>query len=117
MSNPLDPISDSLNIATIQTIDQLDLPLMQKHHVRILAHCLAILQFISNQNSYSSNEVITLREWCNNQSQKFNDQKFSDLFYEQLATTAKTLTTFSETLGKNIDDIKIEDLVLLVRES
>ena len=114
MSNQLDPISDPLNIATIQTIDQLDLPLMQKHHLRILAHCLAILKVISRKNS-SSKEILTLREWCNNQSQKFNDQKFSDLFYEQIDSTAKKLKNFSEALGKNIDDLKIEDLVLLVR--
>ena len=43
MSNNLDPLSNLLNIQTMQEIDNLDLPIMQKHHVRILAHCLQIL--------------------------------------------------------------------------
>ena len=51
MSNPLDPPSNPLNLETIQEIDNLDLPIMQKHHVRILAHCLQILKIIAEENS------------------------------------------------------------------
>ncbi len=51
MSNHLDPLSDLLNVETIQEIDNLDLPMMQKHHLRILAHCLQILKIINLDNS------------------------------------------------------------------
>ena len=51
MSNHLDPSSDLLNIETIQEIDNLDLSIMQKHHLRILAHCLQILKIINLDNS------------------------------------------------------------------
>ena len=51
MSNHLDPLSNPLNIETIQEIDNLDLPIMQKHHLRILAHCLQILKSINLENS------------------------------------------------------------------
>jgi len=51
MSNHLDHFSNPLNIETIQEIDNLDLPLMQKHHLRILAHCLQILKIINSDNS------------------------------------------------------------------
>ena len=51
MSNHLDPLSNPLNIETIQEIDNLDLPIMQKHHLRILAHCLQILKIINLDNS------------------------------------------------------------------
>ena len=51
MSNHLDPLSNPLNIETIQEIDNLDLPIMQKHHLRILAHCLQILKIINVDNS------------------------------------------------------------------
>ena len=114
MSNNLDPTSNPLNIQTIKEIDNLDLPIMQKHHVRILAHCLQILKII---NANCSSELIdknSLREWCDNQSKKFDDKKFSELFYEQLESTAKKLNTFSKRLGKNIEDLEIDDLVLLV---
>ena len=116
MSNHHKPSSDFLNIQTIQKIDQLNLPMMQKHHVRILAHCLFILKDLSSDNNSSSGEANLLKEWCNKESQKFNDQKFNDLLYEQLASTAKKLNFFSKSIGKRIKDLEISDLVELVQE-
>ena len=116
MSNNLDPFSSNLNIQTIKEIDNLDLPTMQKHHVRILAHCLQILKIINLDNSLEYQNKNPLREWCDNQSKKFDDKKFSDLFYEQLESTSRKLNTFSKTIGKNIEDLEIDDLVLLVEQ-
>ena len=117
MSNHLDPLSNSLNIEIIQEIDNLDLPIMQKHHLRILAHCLQILKTIDPNNSLENKNKNLLREWCDNQSRKFDDKKFSDLFYEQLESTSRKLCTFSKKIGKNIEDLKIDDLVPLVEQS
>ncbi len=117
MSSQLDQLSNSLNLQTIQTIEKLNLPIMQKHHIRILVHCLEILNSISRDNSLCSDQENLLREWCNRESRKFNDQQFSDLLYEQLALTAKKLNLFSQKIGKDIKDLDIEDLVLLVQES
>ena len=117
MSNNLDPSSNPLTIQTIEEIDNLDLPLMQKHHVRILAHCLHILKIINIDNSFEYQNKNLLREWCDNQSKKFDDKKFSDLFYRQLESTSKKLSTFSKKIGKNINDLEINDLVLLVEQS
>ena len=117
MSNHLDPLSNLLNIETIQEIDNLDLPIMHKHHVRILAHCLHILKMLNANNSLENQNKNLLKEWCDNQSRKFDDKKFSDLFYEQLESTAIKLNAFSKRIGKNIEDLKIDDLVLLVEQS
>ena len=116
MSKHLDPLSDPLNIETIQEIDNLDLPIMQKHHLRILAHCLQILKKINVETSFEYQNKNPLKDWCDNQSKKFNDKKFSDLFYEQLESTSIKLNTFSKKIGKNIEDLEIDDLVLLVKE-
>ena len=113
MSNHLDPLYNPLNIKTIQEIDNLDLPLMQKHHLRILAHCLQILKIINVDNSLEYRHKNPLREWCDNQSNKFDDKKFSDLFYEQLESTSKKLSTFSKKIGKSIEDLEIDDFCLL----
>ena len=114
MSNHLDPLSNPLNVQTIQEIDNLDLSIMQKHHLRILAHCLHILKIINADNSLEDQNKNLLREWCDNQSKKFDDKKFSDLFYEQLESTSKKLSNFSKKIGKNIEDLNIDDLVILV---
>ena len=116
MSNHLDPLSNPLNIEIIQEIDNLGLPVMQKHHLRILAHCLQILKIINVDNSFEYQNKNLLREWCDNQSKKFDDKKFSDLFYEQLESTSKKLSTFSKKIGKNIEDLEMDDLVLLVEQ-
>ncbi len=117
MSNHLDPLSNPLNMQTIQEIETLDLPIMQKHHVRILAHCLQIFKIITADKSSELSDKNPLREWCDYQSNKFDDKKFSDLFYKQLESTAKKLNTFSKRIGKNIEDLDIDDLVLLVQQS
>ena len=117
MSDNLDPLSNPLNIQTIKEIDNLDLPIIKKHHVRILAHCLQILKIINADDSSQLCDKNSLKEWCDNQSRKFDDKKFSDLFYQQLYSTSKKLNTFSQRLGKNIEDLEIDDLILLVEQS
>ena len=117
MSNNLDPLSNPLNIEIIKEIDNLNLPIMQKHHVRILAHCLQIFKIINSDNSSLPTNKNSLREWCDNQSRKFEDKNFSDLFYAQLDSTVEKLNIFSQKIGKNIEDLEIDDLVLLVEQS
>jgi len=116
MSNNFDSFLNPLNIKTINEIDNLDLQIMQKHHVRILAHCLNVLKIVYADNSFEYQNKNPLREWCDNQSKKFDDKKFSDLFYYQLESTSKKLSTFSKKIGKNIEDLDIDDLVLLVEK-
>ena len=107
MSNNLDSFLNPFNIQTIRAIDNLDIPLMKKHHVRILAHCLQILKTINADDSSESCDKNPLREWCDNQSRVFDDKKFSDLFYAQLDSAAKKLSSFSQRIGKNLSLIHI----------
>jgi len=116
MSNNFDSSSNLLNIETIQEIDNLDLTTMKRHHIRILAHCLQILKIINIDNSFEYQNKNPLREWCDNQSKKFDDKKFSDLLYQQLESTSNKLISFSKKIGKNVEDLEIDDLVLLVDE-
>ena len=116
MSNQPEDLSNYLKNQTIQAIDKMNLSIIQKHHLRILAHCLAILKVISKDNSSYSDRENRLREWCDKESRKFNDKKFSDLLFEKLASTATKLDTFSQKIGKKMKDLEIEDLVLLVEQ-
>ena len=117
MSNHLDSLSNPLNMQIIEEIDNLNLPTVQKHHVRILAHCLQILKILNTNNTLENQNKNLLKEWCDNQSRKFDDKEFSDLFYKQLESTSKKLNIFSKKIRKNIVDLKIDDLVLLVQQS
>ena len=122
MSNNPDPLSNPLNIQTIKEIDNLDLPIMQKHHVRILAHCLQILKIINIDNSFEYQNKNPLREWCDNQSKKFDDKKFSDLFYYQLESTSKKSVTanpssLDEGKNGNICTVSIKSFKLSIKNS
>ena len=83
----------------------------------MLAHCLAILKDISKEESSLFKEDELLRQWCESQSQHFNDEKFNELFYEQMSSAAKKLNSFSEKQEKNFKELNFEDLIILVKQN
>ena len=117
MSNQSNSFSNPLNKKIIQSIDQLNLSIIQKHHVRLLAHCLEIFKELAKDDMSSCNEDVVLREWCQKQSQEFNDKNFNELFYEQMSSAATKLKNFSATIGKNLKELDIDDLILLVKQN
>ena len=116
MSNQTNSFLSPLNEEAIKNIDQLNLSVIQKHHVRILAHCLEILKKIALRDEIPFfDEDEALREWCEKQSQEFNDKKFNKLFYEQMSSAAKKLNSYSKKAGKKFKELDIEDLIILVK--
>ena len=116
MSNQTNSFSSPLSNEMIKNIDQLNLPIIQKQHIRLLAHCLAIFKEISKNETSTFNEDELLRDWCAKQSQKFNDTQFNQLFYEQMSSAAKKLNSFSESIEKNFNELNLEDLIILVQQ-
>ena len=116
MSNQTNSFSNPLSDAIVKNIDQLNLPIMQKHHIRLLAHCLEIFKEISKDQVPLFEEDELLRKWCDMQSQKFNDEEFNKLFYQQMSAAAKKLNSFSKSIKKNFKELDLEDLVLLVEQ-
>ena len=106
------PLSDEI----VKNIDQLNLPIIKKHHVRLLAHCLEIFKEIGKDEKSLLEEEI-LKEWCEKQSKKFNDKNFNKLFYEQMFSAAKKLNFFSKSIKKNFKELNIEDLITLVEQN
>ena len=114
MSNQTNSFSSPLNQQIVHTIDKLNLSIIQKHHIRLLAHCLEILKEIGKDDMPLFDEDDLLREWCDKQTQKFNDKNFNQLFYEQMYSAAKKLNSFSQSIEKNFKDLNLEDLIILV---
>ena len=114
MSHQSNSFSNPLSEDLVKKIDQLNLPIIQKQHIRLLAHCLAIFKEISKDDipSFEDNEL--LKDWCDQQSQKFNDEKFNQLFYQQMSSAAKKLNSFSKSIKKNFKELELEDLITLV---
>ena len=117
MSNQTNSFSSPLNDEVVKHIDQLNLTIVQKHHLRILAHCLEIFKEIAIDEKYSFQENELLREWCYEQSQKFKDENFNKLFYEQMSSAAKKLNSFSQSQGKTLRELDLKDLIILISEN
>ena len=117
MSNKTNYFSSPISDEIVKNIDQLNLSIIQKHHIRLLAHCLEILKELTKEDITLFEEDKLLREWCEKQSQKFNDTNFNQLFYEQMSSAAKKLNDFSLRQGKNLKELELEDLIILVKEN
>ena len=117
MSNQPNSFPSPLNDKIVKIIDQLNLSIIQKQHIRLLAHCLEIFKEIVIDDMSSFDEDKLLREWCEKQSQKFDDKKFNELFYEQMSSAAKKLNSLSQRVKKKFKDLDLEDLIILVQEN
>ena len=107
------PLSDEI----VKNIDQLNLPIIKKHHVRLLAHCLEIFKEIGKDEKSFFEEDELLKKWCEKKSQKFNDKNFNQLFYEQMCSAAKKINLFSKSIDKNFKELDLEDLITLVEQN
>ena len=117
MSNQTNSFPSPLSDEIAKNIDQLNLPIIKKHHVRLLAHCLEIFKEIGKVENSLFEEDELLKEWCEKQSQKFNDKNFNKLFYEQMFAAAKKLNFFSMSIKKNFKELDLEDLITLVEQN
>ncbi len=117
MSNQTNPFPSPLSDEIVKNINQLNLPIIKKHHVRLLAHCLEIFKEIGTDEKSLFGEDELLKRWCEKQSQKFNDKKFNQLFYEQMSLAAKKLNFFSQSIKKNLKELDLEDLITLVEQN
>ena len=117
MSNQTNSLSSPLSDEIAKNIDQLNLSIIQKHHIRLLAHCLEIFKEISKEDLSFFEEDELLKEWCEKQSQQFNDKNFNKIFYEQMSSAAKKLNSFSLSLKKKFKDLDLEDLIILVEQN
>ena len=114
MSEQLENFSSPIGKDVAQKIQELDLPLIQKHHVRLLAHCLEIFRNISfvNDGKFPTDKLI--KDWCAAEVKKIDDYEFTNLLYEQMNAAAEKLDLHSRKIGKNKLDLQISDLVNLV---
>ncbi len=117
MSNQINSFPSPLSDEIVKNIDQLNLPIIKKHHVRLLAHCLEVLKEIAKDDITLFEEDKLLREWCERQAEKFNDKNFNQLFYEQMSSAAKKLNSFSQSIEKKFKDLDLEDLITLVEQN
>ncbi len=117
MSDQTNSLSSPLSDEIAKNIDQLNLSIIQKHHVRLLAHCLEIFKEIAQDETSLFEEEELLRKWCEKHSKQFNDKNFNQLFYEQMSSAAKKINSFSKSIEKTFKDLNLDDLIALVKQN
>ena len=87
------PIPESpLSLEEIGLIENTALTPVEKHYLRLMAHCLACFKSMNQKrpNKELPIEKIQL-EWCLKQPSLKNDESFISLLMEQFATAGKKL--------------------------
>tara|TARA_Y100000589_G_C26750880_1_gene465720 strand:- start:207 stop:563 length:357 start_codon:yes stop_codon:yes gene_type:complete len=117
MSDHLENFSSPIKEDIALKIQELDLPLIQKHHVRLLIHCLEIFKNISALNDGRFPNDMILQNWCEAQARKINDKDFTELLLAQMIAAARKFDSYSKRINKNILDLNLEDLIDLVSQN
>ena len=107
----------SINIAeeTIREIDGLEIPFVQKHHLRLLIHCLEIFKELSQTDSRNLPSMKLINEWCDSQSEQFDDQSFAKLFQEQMNAAFLKIQEYCHKNDKNFKSLDLYDLIEIVK--
>ncbi len=112
--NDLHNIDNSpLNLSDIQRIEDTKLSNIQRHHLRLLAHCLACFKEMSVDCYVGPFPQETHRlQWCLQQPTLTNDKTFIALLLEQFASAARQLEDLATELGVTPLELTLEDLIV-----
>ncbi len=86
------PSKSPLTREMVEEIDATLLPTLERHHLRLLAHCL--VSFQQMQAPATNGPVPTLeqqRSWCQKQPQLRDDPQFGELLLKQFQGAARHL--------------------------
>ena len=93
MREPEGPLSRE----SIARIDATQLPQLERHHLRLLAHCLACFQTMEPTPSDGSlPRETSRRQWCLEQPRIAEDPDFLDRLLEQFDVAALQLETIAQ---------------------
>ncbi len=101
-----------LDINSIRKIDQSNLSLLERHHVRLLAHCL---ECFKSMNSLNQEKSLPSKEdwlkWCLLQPILRDDDDFVQILVEQFSGAAYQLTQLSEKNNVAPLELTLDDLI------
>jgi hypothetical protein len=89
------------------------LPALERHHLRLLAHCLRTLQQIAGRRHGPLPHTAALRGWVSGQPPLAEDLSFQQAFLAQLQAAALQLETLATALGVEPLALDLPDLLRL----
>ena len=113
MSEQFNSFISPIEKEVVEQIEQLNLSTIQKLHLKLLSHCLGIFRVISTQSNVDFPTEKLLREWCIKESQKLEDEEFSNLLYTQMDAAGQKILDYSQKIDKRPLELTLEDLIKL----
>ena len=102
----------AIDRAAIERIDTTLLPQLDRHHLRVLSHCLDSFQAMAApERTGSIPDEEQRRRWCQQQPVVADDPAFLDTLMLQLNAAADQLDHLATQLGKPPLALTIEDLI------
>ena len=117
-SNFIDNSGNSpLTKEDISLIGATNLSVAEKHHLRMLAHCLECFKSMNKNNleGLIPSKELWL-EWCLTNPKMFNDDEFVQVLFEQFAGASKQLEKLSAFFQVAPLDLTINDLISAYEE-
>ena len=101
-----------LSIEEIELIQSTSLSSIERHHLRIIAHCLECFRSMSNGKNYGPLPSYETRmQWCMDQPNVSNDPDFVALLLEQFSEAAKYLEEISLLYNFSPLQLTLKDLI------
>ena len=100
-----------MDAEAIARIDATLLPQMDRHHLRLLAHCLDSFQAMDHDAEGRLPDAASRRRWCEQQPIVAEDPAFLRSLMLQLNGAAEQLQALAESLNKAPLQLNLEDLI------
>ena len=112
MSSEESDLGNFLTVQDIEHIDSTDLSALERHHVRLLAHCLETFKQIENGASTGSipNKKRQMT-WLLQQKKLSQDKQFLSVLLEQLEVARVQLEKIASSLNTLPLELTIDDLI------
>ena len=96
---------------SIARIDSTLLPQMDRHHLRLLAHCLDSFQDMDQGQEGQLPDAASRRRWCEQQPIVAEDPAFLRSLMLQLNGAAAQLQDLADSLSKPPLELSLDDLI------
>ena len=104
--------SSPLSASEIEMIEDTKLSVLERHHLRVLAHCLACFKDMANGlNEGSLPNKENRLKWCLAQPSLATDQSFIPVLLDQFTGAARQLETVANELGISPLELTLRDLI------
>ena len=101
----------NIDAETIARIDATLLPQLDRHHLRLLAHCLASFRTMAPDLDGALPNAALRRQWCEQQPVVADDPQFLTLLLDQLNNAAQQLEEVADTCSKAPLELSLDDLI------